>query len=216
MRNHSRMIYSARPEMDHHMAEWAKEMARPDLYANLQRYLADSIGSLATERDARAATQLATMDVGDAPPIFAYLALCEQLALAEGVDYPQMSIEEYFGGNGDYHVFPTMVILVEKSSTLGYRMRPNGDDPDSAVWEAFSIEHFAPGDVPTTHWEHFPNWREADLGPFLAQDLKNLADIQAGLHSHGFEGLWLNQVQETSVLNQHRIADRFLFGVDHG
>jgi len=54
------------------------------------------------------------------------------------------------------------------------------------------------------------------LGPFLAQDLKNIPDIQAGMHSEGFEGLWLNHVQESTIMNAHRVADRFLFGVDHG
>ena len=208
------MVYSARPDMDRLQAEWAAEMARPEMYANLQRYLGESIGALVTERDARAAQQLAATDIGDTPPMLAYLDLCEQLALADGVDYPQMSLEEYFAGNGDWHVFPTMVLLVEKGSTLGYRMRPHGDDPDACLWEVFALEHFAPGQVPTTRWEHSTNWREADLGPFLAQDLKNLPDIQAGMHSAGFEGLWLNRAQESSVLNAHRIADRFLFDHD--
>ena len=62
----------------------------------------------------------------------------------------------------------------------------------------------------------FPNFREAELGSFLAQDIKNIPDIQAGMHSEGFQGLFLNGVQESTVMNAHRVADRFLFGVDHG
>jgi hypothetical protein len=149
------------------------------------------------------------------PAIVQYLALAEQLALDEGIDYPVMSLEQYFAGQGGYHVFPTMVILVEKGSVLGYRMRPDGDDPDSAIWDVYSIEHFAPGDAPETRWEVFPNWREAELGPFLAQDLKNLPDIQAGMHSNGFPGLVLNTQQETTILHEHQVADRYLFGIDH-
>ena len=216
-RNHAVSKYGERTEQDERNRDWIDTMSRPDIYANMTRYISSSVGSMYTERDARAAAQLATMEVpAGVPPIVPFLELCEEMALADGVDYPKMELEQYFVGNGDYHVFPTMVILVEKGSTLGYRMRPDGDSPDSCIWEAFSLEHFAPGDVPDTHWEHFPNWREADLGPFLAQDLKNIPDIQAGMHSEGFEGLWLNHVQESTIMNAHRVADRFLFGVDHG
>ncbi len=150
------------------------------------------------------------------PPIVPYLELCEQLALEEGVDYPKMDLETFFAGNGDYHVFPTMVILVEKCSVLGYRMRPESDDPDTCIWEAFALEHFAPGEVPDSRWEMFPTFREAELGSFLAQDVKNIPDIQAGMHSEGFDGLKLNTVQETTIMHAHEVADRFLFGVDHG
>jgi hypothetical protein len=61
--------------------------------------------------------------------------MCEELARAEGVDFPQMSMEQYFAGNGDGHVFPTMVILVEKSCLLGYRMLPDAEDPNRCTFE---------------------------------------------------------------------------------
>jgi hypothetical protein len=209
------MKYGESPNKGPEAEAWAAVLNRPDVYANLMRYLSRSLGSMQTDRDARAADLLAGMEPSDVPPIITFLELCKRLALEDGVDYPEMTIEQYFTGNGDYHVFPTMVILVEPSSTLGYRMRPNGDDPDSAIWDCFSLEHFAPGEAPNPKWEVFPNWREADLGPFLAQDLKNIPDIQAGMHSDGFEGLWLNRVQESTIMNAHRVADRFLFGVEH-
>ncbi len=211
-RNHSVAKYGQRPGGSDEQVSSSEKDDPSVAYANLMLHLHRTIGSLTTERDARAATKLLEMDIPpEVPPIVPYLQLCEQMALGEGVDYPKMSLQEYFEGNGDFHVFPTLVILVEKGSVLGYRMRPSGDDPDYCIWEAFSIEHFARDAVPDTHWEVFPNWREADLGPFLAQDLKNIPDIQAGMHSEGFAGLWLNQVQESTILNAHKVADRFLF-----
>lgn len=214
--NHSVMKYGERPDKGPQAEEWAAVLARPEVYANLMQYLARALGAMQTERDARAAQTLATMEPSGVPPIITYLGLCKQLAQEEGVvTYPDMSIEQHFMGSGDYHVFPTMVILVEPGSTLGYRMRPNGNDPDSCVWDVFSLEHYAPGTEPNPKWEVFPNWREADLGPFLAQDLKNIPEIQAGMHSDGFDGLWLNGVQETTILHAHQVADRYLFGVDH-
>jgi hypothetical protein len=44
----------------------------------------------------------------------------------------------------------------------------------------------------------------------------NIDAIHAGMHSRGFEGLWLNTAQEMSIRNEHAIADRFIFGVDDG
>lgn len=210
--NHSRFVYTARPETSERDAERQKANARPQVYAHTMQYQHLEVGSLVTERDFRAAEQLAQMDEVPVHPFLTYHELCEQLAKAEGVDFPDVSLEQYMAGNGDWHVFPTLVMLVEKSCLLGYRVRPHGDDPDSCIFEMFSLEHFPPGEVPETKWQEFENWRDHDgWGQLPTQDLKNIGDIQAGMHSRGFEGHWLNQVQETSVHNQHVIADRFLF-----
>jgi len=170
------------------------------------------VGSLVTERDYRAAEQLALMEPSETPPFLLYHQLSEALARAEGVDFPEMSMPEYFAGNGDWHVFPTLVMLVEKSCLLGYRVRPDATDPDRCIFEMFSLEHFVPGEIPETKWQEFQHWREHDgWGQLPTQDLKNIADIQSGLHSDGFKGHWLNTAQEMSIRNQHAIADRFLF-----
>ena len=173
------------------------------------------VGSLVTERDYRAARQLAKMEPGEVPPFIQYHQMCEELALSEGVDFPRMSMEQYFAGNGDWHIFPTLVILVEKSCLLGYRMLPHADDPNQCTFEMFSLEHFPPGEVPKTSWQEFDRWQDHDgWGELPTQDLKNIAAIHAGMHSRGFDGLWLNTAQEMSIRNEHAIADRFLFGAD--
>ena len=211
-KNHSRFVYSQRPDSADRDVERQKRAARPEVFARSMQYQYLEVGSLVTERDYRAAEQLAAMEPGEVPPFVLYHQLCEQLAREEGVDFPAMSMEEYFAGNGDWHVFPTLVMLVEKSCLLGYRMLPDAEDPNRCIFEMFSLEHFAPGDVPETKWLDVENWRDFDgWGQLPTQDLKNMADIQAGLHSPGFEGHWLNKVQEMSVRNQHAIADRFLF-----
>lgn len=215
LENHSRFIFSARPDAAERDAERQKVNSRPEVYAHTMQYQYLEVGSLVTERDYRAADQLAEMEPSEMPPFLVFQQLCEKLAREEGVDYPSMSMEEYFAGNGDWHVFPTLVLLVEKSCVLGYRVRPDGNDPDRCIFEMFSLEHFAPGDVPETKWQEFENWRDHDgWGQLPGQDLKNIADIQSGMHSRGFEGHWLNTVQEMCVHNQHVIANRFLFGSD--
>ena len=58
-------------------------------------------------------------------------------------------------------------------------------------------------------WQDHDGW-----GELPTQDLQNIDAIHAGMHSRGFEGLWLNTAQEMSIRNEHAIADRFIFGVD--
>lgn len=212
-RNHSRFIYSQRPEMGEKDAERQKRSADPGTYARTMQYQYLEVGSLATERDYRVLQELEHMEIGDTPPFLKYQEMAEALAIEEGVDYPKMMLEEYFAGNGDWHLFPTLVLLVEKSCVLGYRARPLSDDPDQCVWEMFSLEHFSKHEQPASKWQEFDHWRHHDgWGQLPTQDLKNIADVQAGMHSSGFRGHWVNLAQETSVLNQHAIADRFLFG----
>ncbi len=213
-RNHSRFIYTGRPDNAGGAARAERE-ASPKIFANGMQYQYLEINSLVTERDYRVAQQMSDMEPGPIPPFVIYHQMCEELAIAEGVDYPKMSMEEYFAGNGDWHVFPTLVILVEKSCLLGYRMLPDAEDPNRCVFEMFSLEHFAPGEVPETSWLEVERWQDHDgWGELPTQDLMNIDAIHAGMHSRGFDGLWLNTNQEMSIRNEHRIADRFIFGVD--
>lgn len=210
--NHSRFVYTQRPEHAARDSGRQQRASRPEVYANSMRYQYLEVGSLVTERDYRAAEKLANMEPCETPPFQLYHQLCEELARDEGVEYPTMTMEQYFAGNGDWHMFPTMVMLVEKSCMLGYRMLPDATDPNRCVFEMFSLEHFAPGDVPETNWQVFQRWQDHDgWGELPTQDLVNIGGIQAGMHSNGFTGLWLNTVQEMSIRNQHVIADRFLF-----
>lgn len=212
-KNHSRFVYTQRPE--HASRDSARQQlaARPEVFANSMQYQYLEVGSLVTERDYRAAQKLATQEPSEVPPFVLYHQLCEELAREEGVDFPRMSMEQYFAGNGDWHVFPTMVILVEQSCLLGYRMLPDAEDPNRCTFEMFSLEHFAPGDVPETQWQVFERWQDHDgWGELPSQDLRNIGAIHAGMHSAGFDGLWLNIAQEMSIRNEHAIADRFLFG----
>jgi hypothetical protein len=80
--------------------------ARPEVFANSMQYQYVEVGSLVTERDYRTAQKLATMEPGELPPFLLYHQMCEELALAEGVDFPRMSMEQYFAGKGTGTCFP--------------------------------------------------------------------------------------------------------------
>jgi hypothetical protein len=45
----------------------------------------------------------------------------------------------------------------------------------------------------------------------LDQDAANLPGVQAGMHSHGFKGLWVGK-QETRIRHFHQTIDGYLYG----
>jgi hypothetical protein len=130
------------------------------------------------------------------------------------VEFPQLTQDQLVAGQGDWHMFPTMVNLVEPGSILGYRSLPDPDDPDSCFFDVWSLQFWPERGAPHVELEIVDDWREGDWGQVLSQDFRNMGDVQRGMHSVGFQGQWLNLKQEMSVLNAHRIADRFIFGVE--
>ena len=209
-RNHSRFIFGIRE---------LGEVGRPhapvsaEALANNVIYHVDQLRSLNTSHDERAVREL--LEKGIAPgenPYPEFVRLRRKHTEAAGVRWVELSPEQLDAGQGDWHVFPTLVILLEAGCALGYRSLPNGLDPDSCIFDVWSIERFPEGKAPHVELEFFERWEEGDFGGVLEQDFRNMSDVTAGLHQRGFAGHWINQKQETSVHNAHRIADRFLFG----
>ena len=91
--------------------------------------------------------------------------------------------------------------------------RPNGNDPESCLFELWSISipaggrtgpatgtsqgPFAPDD--TDHWPRIP-----------LQDFSNIGRQQRGVHSRGFHGPRLSHTYEAGIVNMHRELDRYL------
>jgi hypothetical protein len=96
-----------------------------------------------------------------------------------------------------------MGILQGPTFALCYRTRPYGSDPDKCIYEAVAIERFPAGQEPETEWVHAEptaeNWRLV-----IAQDFSNMAAVQQGLKSRGFDGCLPNPHQEQKVINLHR------------
>ncbi|MCH2170411.1 aromatic ring-hydroxylating dioxygenase subunit alpha [Myxococcota bacterium] len=208
---HSRFVFGVREDGEREQIRSSAPGA--DLVANQVQYQVQELRALNTQRDGRAAAALRerTFERGERPDVV-FQQLRRELAEAEGVEWPEMTREQLQAGIGDWHVFPTLVILVEVGCMLGYRSRPNGNDPDSCIFDVYSFEHFPPDGAPTVQTEWIPDWRShLGWGQVLTQDFRNMSEVTAGLHSHGFDGHWLNVEQEMAVHNAHHIADRYLF-----
>ena len=90
-------------------------------------------------------------------------------------------------------------------------MRPDGRHPDRTIKDTWVLEWPRPGTdwrMPTRYFHE--DWTEHDWGPITTQDYENMARVQAGMKSRGFEGLRLNPRQESNLLHMHRIIDEYV------
>lgn len=131
----------------------------------------------------------------------------------EGIEFPKgLTPEMLSSGLTDVHIFPNTTLVPGVDSTLWLRMRPNGDRPDSCIWDIWSLERFGPGKAPgepngppKVQRKFYPT-PESYKGttPFLEEDFQNMEATQKGMLSRGFRGGRTNPVQELTVSHFHR------------
>lgn len=118
---------------------------------------------------------------------------------ARGVIWPELD-PAYLGENAViWHLFPNTVIINSITCALCYRVRPNGTDPDSCIFEVYTIERFPEGQEPKTGWVCKPEPSEENWRLILAQDFQNMPEVQKGMKSRGFSGARPNPVEELPV-----------------
>ena len=111
----------------------------------------------------------------------------------------------------DVYWVSNLVGPVYPGSAILFRVRPNGLDPYSG-----DQGHLGPGVAGTgSDWtmperRFYPDWTAKEWDPITSQDYANLAQVQAGMRSAGFEGLRLNPRQEGNIALMHRVIDRYL------
>jgi len=125
----------------------------------------------------------------------------------QGIDTSEWT-DDQLVGEDDFTIFPNFTGPFNPGNALLYRFRPNGTDPDSSIFEINILARFGdPSAAPKPEYVFVDNWRDyPKWGYLLTQDFENLPEIQAGLHSVGFNGLRLNR-QEGVIDNFHRALD---------
>ena len=129
---------------------------------------------------------------------------------ARGVIWPTITPQQMSEAGLAWHIFPNSVILFGYSFLLGYRARPDGDDPDSCIFEIYVIERFPEGEEPKTEWVFKPELTEEAWLKILAQDFANMPQVQKGMKSRGFQGPRPGPRQELSVIHFHRLLAKYM------
>ena len=167
----------------------------------------ETVWSNTSETFIEAARQLPELLPEDVSKVEVSMKLMEvacQLDAERGVEWPKVDPQHMAQVGINWQVFPNTVLLPNVTFCLGFRMRPDGFNPDSSIMEVFSLERYPEGEEPETKWEHRPE-QTGDSWPLLIkQDFRNLSEQQKGIHSVSLDGLHPNPVQEATVINFQR------------
>ena len=129
---------------------------------------------------------------------------------ARGVEWPVID-PAYFGVVGhDWHLFPNTVFLPALTTALCYRARPNGEDPNSCIFEVYVIERFPEGQEPKTEWVYEPDPTEEKWRLILSQDFQNMPKVQQGMKSRGFPGPRPSPEQELAIIHFHKMLAEYM------
>lgn len=172
----------------------------------------ETVWTLTTDTFIEAARRIPELLPETATPQEVSMKLFETACMIDaerGVDWPQVAPEHIAQVGINWHVFPNTVLLPNMTFCMGFRMRPDGFNPDSSIMEVFALERYPEGEEPETRWEHKPDQTGDNWPLLIKQDFRNLAEQQAGMHSVSLDdGLHPNPAQEASVINfQRNLAD---------
>ncbi|MEP6546337.1 MAG: aromatic ring-hydroxylating dioxygenase subunit alpha [Gammaproteobacteria bacterium] len=171
--------------------------------------------AMVTERNYLATQRLRTEVAATASPMEVmtkWVGYQIEAAMADGSGWPEGLTAEYIDRSKlDWHMFPNTIYLHGfVDGVLWYRARPNGHDPESCIFDVWSLQRYGPGQAPPLKREFYNDWKDGDWPLIFRQDFANLAAVQKGLKSRGFAGLRTNPVQERAIVNFHRKLREFI------
>ncbi len=143
-----------------------------------------------------------------------FWALRREEMLKSGAKYPEKVTPEDLRVI-EWLIFPNSSILTTVEGAFWYRSRPNGDDPNSTIFDIYVLGRYAPGKEPK--WTHEIYKNLADFkgkNPILEQDFSNMIAVHKGMRSRGLKAVRPNPIQETQVANFHRVLHGYIFGTD--
>lgn len=173
----------------------------------------DTMGALVTDRQLKAADMLFDIlpETATAAEVSAKLMeLTQAMDRERGVVWPDVSVEHIRDTGFSWHAFPNSLIQPGLECGLGVRVRPNGYDPDSCIFEVFALERYPEGGAPKTENVYEPELTEEKWGLLFVQDFENLPDVQRGMKACGPQALVPNPLMEKAIINFHRNLARFM------
>jgi len=177
-------------------------------------YMKGALASLTTDTLVKVSDELKTAVPDKTPPHQVIAAMTEMAIKADadrGVKWPDISAQQYQRAGVDWHVFPNMVLLPMATNCLGYRSRPNGDDPNTCIFEVYHLERLPPGeDKPVENVQNDDIYDTDFWGEILLQDFQQMQATHKGIKSSGFTRPKTNPLQETPITNFHRVYWEYL------
>ena len=127
-----------------------------------------------------------------------------------GVSWPKIDPAHAAEAGTDVHIFPNTVLIYGPTFALCYRARPDGTDPDSCIFEVYTLERFPEGQEPKPENLHKPEMTLEHWPKVLLQDFSNMGEVQRGMKSMAFSHAIPHPVEEEAVINFHRALASYM------
>ncbi|WP_414900234.1 aromatic ring-hydroxylating oxygenase subunit alpha [Sphingomonas flavalba] len=202
---------------DRHTGEWMTPSTPAEAIWCYNRHVFDNLAALTAEPLMKAAERLKEEAGADFPPerlLPRLMELHKEEFAKRGIKWPERLDQAAIDRAGtDWHIFPNTIMLPTADSALWYRVRPNGHDPESCIFDIWSFARYAPGTEPAVT-RHVSDGFDAFRGrnPFLEEDFDNMQAVNLGRKSRGFLGPQLNPVQEVQIAHFHKMLSRYFNG----
>ena len=136
-----------------------------------------------------------------------------RVAPKKGRDFSELNDDQL---TDDYHymIFPNVTLNTHADDLMLFRQRPHPEDPDKMFYDIWVFElPDGEKDDPAVEYrrprhQHFKHG-DKSIGLVLDQDAFNLPNVQRGMHSAGFPGLFLGK-QELRIRHFHHVIDQYL------
>ncbi len=185
---------------------------RKGLY-EFNRVLWETLGATTTADQVAASKRL--LELPENTPmaeVFAAFARFHMEELSKrGISYPPVTPEQQMASGMDWHIFPNMVFLHSPTHLLGYRARPDGDNPDRCIFDVYKLERYPDGATPPRiEPQVADDWRQVQWGLILEQDFQNMESVQRGMKVRGFKGARTNPIKERAISNFHQVLNSYI------
>ena len=129
-----------------------------------------------------------------------------------GIKLPEPDPEVINRWGSQWFIYPNIMFHPLYGNAIGYRVRPDTDDPEHCYFEMWSLTLYPEGEDPGK--PEFEGVFEADddtAWPLIPrQDFSNIARQQRGLHTPGYKANRLSRKFEDGIANMHVHLDTYL------
>ena len=212
-KGHGRFLGGEKTPMKGHTT--ASQEDAVDAMADRLNLLVEGMDAMILKEDVELVRSLKEKPIPEGSSLGAeYVKALYAAAAEQGRPMPSMEKEILDMWGGELFVFPNLMILPQAGNAMLYRVRPNGDDPDSCIFEIYSTKTYPASQKPPR--AEVQNMDDVgDPAQFLQiprQDFFNIPRMQKGLHTSGCKQIWLANYYEKIIMNLHQEIDRYLAG----
>lgn len=184
-----------------------------DIMADRLNLLVEGMDAMVLKEDVELVRALKGKPIPEGSTLGAeYVKSLYATAAAQNRPMPKLERDVLNQWGGEIFVFPNLMILPQAGNCMIYRVRPNGFDPDSCIFEIFSTKTYPAGTpIPRPEVESMTDVSDPEqFRQIPRQDFSNIPRIQKGLHTKGCKQVWLADYYEKLILNMHQEMDRYL------